>query len=227
VVEIGVINYLSLGMPIRVVFITSNNSELYYLPVHFAVAVPDMIIAGTYPNEEYALELIKGAVPDVVVINHREEEAALYAFLKKIRELLPQTKFVIRSANSDGFLIQRAMNAGVQGVVMLDGPIDKLLKCIRDVMKGAGWSLCKEANEILLKTLQVPEEERDLCAEFNLTERECEVFYCLKKGQKYSEIARELFISQATVRVHVRNLYEKLEVNTRVEAIYKVYPNWP
>jgi DNA-binding NarL/FixJ family response regulator len=130
VVEIGSIKSLSLGMPIRVVFITCNESELCYLPVYFAEAVHDMANVGTYPSAEYALELIQGAAPDVLVIDFHEPESALHELLRKIRELLPQIKFVIRSANSDGFLIQRTMNGGVQGFVLKESPFDELLECI-------------------------------------------------------------------------------------------------
>ena len=57
-----------------------------------------------------------------------------------------------------------------------------------------------------------------------LSSREKEIIHCLERGMMYKEIAEKLFISPQTVRTHIRNIYEKLQVNSKVEALNKIFP---
>lgn len=212
-------------MPNRVAFIVDNNeTEQYFLRVFFAESVPDMVNAGCYLTVEEALGLMRGTSPQVVVLDIHDYGREHRVQMKQILELLPDVKLIIRSKECYGELIQELLSRGACGFVWMKSSIDELLKVIRRTLGGPGWGLCHDSMNICIESLIDLQPERDLCAEFGLTRREAEIFHCLEKDEKYKTIAYKLYISVETVRAHVKSLYEKLDVNSRLEAIYKVYP---
>jgi len=114
----------------------------------------------------------------------------------------------------------RSIQAGADGYLLKDEDAETLYNGIRDIMNGGAPmtpSIALKALKLLRNPL--PEKQIDSSKKYELTGRETEVLEQLSQGLNYSEIAENLFISPATVRKHIENIYRKLQVRNKLEAV--------
>jgi DNA-binding NarL/FixJ family response regulator len=126
--------------------------------------------------------------------------------------------FIMLTVFEDSDAIFQSLSAGASGYLLKQTPPAKLLEAIQDVYRG-GSPMSGEIARKVVQSFQHPVSAPGT-AEV-LTKREQEILSYLAKGYLYKEIAGLLFISTETVRTHIRNIYEKLQVRTRTEAILK------
>ena len=144
----------------------------------------------------------------------------------EVKRLYPHIKVIMLTVFDNDENIFKAIKAGADGYLLKDITPDELYKAIIDTMKG-GASMTPS---IALKTLRMFRQPVDFeteveSSETKLTEREINVLEQLATGIKYDQIAANLFVSTGTIRKHVENIYFKLQVHNKLEAIQKAKSN--
>jgi len=144
----------------------------------------------------------------------------------ELKRLYPHIKIIMLTVFDNDEHIFRAIKAGADGYLLKDITPDELYKAIIDTMNG-GASMTPS---IALKTLRMFRQPVDFEIEHDnsdlkLTEREINVLEQLATGIKYDQIAANLFVSTGTIRKHVENIYSKLQVHNKLEAIQKAKTN--
>ncbi|TVP98113.1 MAG: DNA-binding response regulator [Balneolaceae bacterium] len=173
---------------------------------------------GDYESAEAALRELPMKKPDVVLMDIHLGGMSGIEAVREIKEILPQIQVIMLTVFEDSAKIFHALQAGAVGYLIKTTPADEILKAIRDVMKGGSPMSPQIARKVVQSFYKDHEIHDDL---LKLTPREEEVLTLLARGLLYKEIANELYISKDTVHNHLRNIYQKLQVRTRTEAVVK------
>ena len=140
----------------------------------------------------------------------------------KISKLYPNIKIIILTVFDDDEKIIKAIKAGANGYLLKDESVDKIVEGINIVLDGGApmsASIASKTLQLLRKSEKLVEPILD--EDFNLSKREIEILENLKLGLDYQQTAEKLFISPFTVRKHIENIYKKLQVNNKMQAVQK------
>lgn len=170
---------------------------------------------------EEAISRLPSLNLDVVMVDIHLPKKSGIECIEILRPLCPQTQFMMCTSFEDNDSIFNALRAGAAGYISKTTNPVKILEAIVEVHRGGSFMSGNIARKIISSFHHKKEDNPELD---KLSVREKEILDLLAKGIRYKEIADTLFISVETVRTHIRNIYQKLEVNTRMEAILKVYP---
>lgn len=170
----------------------------------------------TFANAEDAIKQIPDIQPDVVIMDINLPQLSGIACVLTLKPLCPNTQFMMCTVYEEVNHIFEAIQAGATGYILKKTPPAKLIEAIQDIHQGGSPMSGEIARKLLLNLQPKPNPLKD-----QLTERETEIITLLSKGLRYKEIADKRFISVETVRTHIRNIYEKLQVNSRTEALNK------
>jgi DNA-binding NarL/FixJ family response regulator len=174
-------------------------------------------VVGAFPNAEVALKQIARDWPDVIVMDINLPEMSGIELVSKLKAQRPQLQVLMLTAYEDNELIFNSLMAGASGYLLKRTPPSEILDALLDLSKGGSPMTSSIARKVV-QFFQHRKQDND--AE-KLTDREREILSFLAKGYQYKEIAEALSISGFTVRSHLRNIYEKLHVRTRTEAVVK------
>jgi DNA-binding NarL/FixJ family response regulator len=141
--------------------------------------------------------------------------------VKQLKPVLPQTQFMMCTVYEDNENVFDSLCAGASGYLLKNNPPGKITDAIIDLYHGGSPMSSTIARKVINAFQPVFQKNKE--AE-SLTKRELELLELLAKGYRYKEIADKLFISFETVRTHIHNIYEKLHVQSRIEAVNKVFP---
>ena len=178
-------------------------------------AQPGMEIVGVAHDGENGVRMCRELKPDVVLMDINMPVMNGVEATRGIRSLLPDTKVLILTVNSDDAYVFRGIKAGATGYLLKDCTPEDLSRAIRTVH--AGDTII--APEIARKMLLAFEEAEEEPSAPHLTERELEIITALARGQSNKQIARDLSISEKTVRNHISNIYKKLHVYDKLGAV--------
>ncbi len=167
---------------------------------------------------EEALKQLPDLQPDVVLMDINLPQMSGIECVRRLRELLPKTQVLMLTVYEDSDLIFRALRAGASGYLLKRSEPEQLLGAIHDVLHG-GSPMTSQIARKVVQAFRASSEAENLT--MKLTEREAEILDCLAKGYANKEIADRLNVSVPTVRSHLRNIYEKLHVHSRTEAVAK------
>ena len=182
-------------------------------------------VVGIATNVTVGLNLIKKYQPDVVLLDMNMPERDGLQGIMEISKLEFGTKVLALSGYDDADLIFRAMKIGAKGYVLKTMASAQLIYAIEEVLSGKiYWPLALSSRffEYFQQSFkedsakQESEEENLLSY---LTQREEEVLELLTQGITYKGVANKLFISETTVKTHVNNIFQKLQVNDRTQAV--------
>ena len=173
-----------------------------------------------FHTAEYALKLMPSLNLDVALIDIQLPGMSGIDCISKLKPLCPNTQFIIFTSFEDNESIFNALKAGAVGYLVKTTEPYKILEAITEVKNG-GSPMSGAIARKIISSFNVPEVNKHLEL---LSEREQEIISLLSKGYRYKEIADLLFISTETTRTHIRNIYRKLQVNSSIDAINKVYP---
>lgn len=141
---------------------------------------------------------------------------------EKISKKFPEIKIIMLTVFDDDDKIFNAIKAGANGYLLKDESVDKIVDGINIVLEGGAPMSATIASKTLRllrnSDLQRTKSEED---DFNLSKREIEILENLKLGLDYQQTAEKLFISPFTVRKHIENIYRKLQVNNKMQAVQK------
>jgi DNA-binding NarL/FixJ family response regulator len=176
----------------------------------------DMEVIGEAHTGEEAVTLCLKEEPDIVLMDLSMPGMGGVSATRKILSLLPRTRVLILTVHTDDVHVFQGIKAGAQGYILKDCTPEELTRAIRTVH--AGETIM--AQDIAKKTLTTFERIRSNTEITpGLTERELEVIKALAQGKSNKEIARALDISEKTVRNHASNIYNKLHIFDRTQAV--------
>jgi DNA-binding NarL/FixJ family response regulator len=169
---------------------------------------PDMMSAGSAATGAEALERFAELRPDVALVDLRLPDMSGFDLIKKMKEKSPGARIIVLSSYEGDVDIQRALEAGAQGYVVKGIVRDELLDIIRSVHAGKRRLPAAMAQKLAEHMGDEP-----------ISPRELEVLSLVAAGRRNKEIAGELSIAEDTVKMHMRNILAKLQVNDRTEAV--------
>ena len=174
-----------------------------------------------YANAEDALSDLFSREVDVVLMDINLPVMNGIDCMIQLREKMPSTQFMMCTVYDDDENIFNALQNGATGYILKRTSPAQILEAIRDLHEG-GSPMSSEIARRVVANLQ--KKNTNTSSIEILTQREKEILDYLAKGFLYKEIATELFISKETVKKHIHNIYDKLQVQTRTEALNKAYP---
>jgi DNA-binding NarL/FixJ family response regulator len=182
---------------------------------------PGLKCIATYSSAEEALSYIQNKIPDIVLMDIHLPGISGIECVKRLKPLLATTQFMMCTVYEDNENVFDSLCAGATGYLLKNSPPGKIADAIIDLYNGGS----PMSSVIARKVIGVfqPSAQQNLSME-KLTKREREMLDLLAKGYRYKEIADRLFISFETVRTHIHNIYEKLQVQSRTEALNKAFP---
>jgi two-component system NarL family response regulator len=169
---------------------------------------PDMVVVGEGSNGREAVDLWREHRPDVTLLDLRMPELDGVGAIKEIRELDKTARIVVLTTFDGDEDIYRAMKAGAKGYLLKDTAREALMECIRQVHGGA---TCIPPMLAAKLAERVSGEA--------LSSREIEVLQRMAAGKSNKEVGAELFISEGTVKTHVKSIFSKLDVVSRTGAV--------
>lgn len=179
---------------------------------------------AAFENAEKAASIIPSLNLDIALVDiHLPEGMSGIECVRKLKTLCPAVQFIMCTSLEDTDNIFAALQAGATGYLVKSTPPAKILEAITDAHAGGSPMSSQIARKVTgyFFTLGKEKQNREL---EKLSAREQEILDYLSKGYRYKEIAALLFINIETVRKHIHNIYEKLQVNSRTDALNKVYP---
>jgi DNA-binding NarL/FixJ family response regulator len=176
-------------------------------------------VVGEAATGPRAIDVITQLKPDIVLLDIYMPEMDGFSAIQPIREKSPKTKILILTVAMDEDMVFKALKAGAKGYISKDASFSDLIKAIQTIHQGEVWVERKLISRFLEEEAVVDTEEDPVGAiEKDLTPREQEVLRCLATGCKNKEIGEALFISEKTVKTHLKSIFRKLNVSTRLEA---------
>lgn len=189
-------------------------------------AEEDIVVVGEAWDGNEAVRLAHQLRPDVVLMDLKMPNMDGVEAIERIRAEVPGTYVLILTTYADDDSILAGIRAGARGYLLKDAPPDELVRAIRVVAVGESLLEPFVAAKVLdkLSTLMThgnADATSDPSGAPSLTPREKEILTLLASGARNKDIADALFISERTVKVHVTSLMQKLDANTRAEAVAK------
>jgi DNA-binding NarL/FixJ family response regulator len=168
------------------------------------------VIARARDGEE-ALERIEQRKPRVALVDVRMPKLGGIELTRRAQRSTPDTSILLYTGYGDRALLTEALDAGVRGFVLKEAPMDDLLRAVQSVASGGTY-----VDPVLAGTLAASSIGNKLP---ELTQRERDVLRLLADGLANEEIGKRLYISAETVRTHVRKAMDKLDADTRTQAV--------
>jgi DNA-binding NarL/FixJ family response regulator len=182
---------------------------------------PDIKVVGEAADGIEAVHRAEEMAPDVVVMDVRMPRSTGIEAARRIRERLPDTKVIMLTVSDSEEDLYAAVKAGASGYLLKEISIEELADAVRAVARGHSLISPSMASKLLTEfnALVQQAEERHRSLLPSLTARELDVLKLVAKGLSNREISEELYISENTVKNHVRNILEKLHLHSRMEAV--------
>jgi DNA-binding NarL/FixJ family response regulator len=174
---------------------------------------------SSHPNCDDIVKHITETQPDVVLMDIEMPGINGIEGVIKIKERFPEIKILMETIFDDDEKIFNSIRAGAEGYILKNTPPTEILKAIKEIMEGGSPMTPSIAHQVLKMARQRPvivSKEK-----FDLTKRETEILACLVEGMSYKMIADECTVSMDTVNMHIKNIYKKLQVHSKTEAVIK------
>nr|WP_111555775.1 response regulator transcription factor [Kitasatospora sp. SolWspMP-SS2h] len=222
--------------PIRVV-VADDQTVVREGIVMLLGLLPGITVVGSAPDGEEALRLVAEHAPDVVLMDLRMPRCDGVEATRRIRAEHPATEVVVLTTYADDDSLFSALQAGARGFLTKDAGAEEIARAVADVRSGAA-GLSPQVQLRLLERLSAPtgpaaqsrpepqagpqprtEPAGRPALPDGLTQREAEVLELIAAGLSNAEIAGRLFVSPATVKTHINNLFAKTAVRDRAQAV--------
>ncbi len=166
-----------------------------------------------YRDCESAIRAVAHSKPAVMLMDIQLPGMSGIEGVEKIKEKSPRTDIIMLTIHKDDELVFRSLCAGAAGYLVKNTKPERILEAIREVVEGGAPMSTSIARMIVNSFRRTPSPL--------LTSRETEVLTHLCKGKSYKAIAEGLFVSEQTVHFHIKNIYQKLQVHSKSEAVAK------
>ena len=182
---------------------------------------PDIDVVGEAADGHEAADKAEATLPDVVLMDVRMPKKTGIEATRAIKDALPSTKILMLTISDEEADLYEAIKAGASGYLLKEISIEEVAGAVRSVHQGQSLISPSMASKLLTEFAAMVKrrDERNQVPGPRLTERELEVLKLVAKGMNNRDIGSELFISENTVKNHVRNILEKLHLHSRMEAV--------
>ncbi|MCK8494545.1 MULTISPECIES: response regulator [Spirosoma] len=181
-------------------------------------ATPGLTLLGAFGNCQHLPEEIRSLRPDVVLMDIDLPGISGIEAVPMVKAVLPATQVLMLTVFDDEDKIFRAIRNGASGYLLKHTSPAELVAAIFDLHRGGSPMTASIARKVLLHFQQPKAQPSD---DYKLSVRELDIVKGLVSGYSYKLIADELHISIDTVRSHIRSIYDKLQVNSKTEAVLK------
>ena len=207
-------------MPIKVA-IVEDDAEVRDALVSLIQNNDSFFYAGSFGSAEQFITLFDALDADVVIMDiHLPGNSGIVA-VKTLKQKKPLVQYLMFTVFEDEDKIFDSLCAGATGFLLKNTSKEGIAEAIKEI-HGGGSPMSAQIARKVVQSFGQKANTNALLEIF--TSREAEMLDYLSKGYRYKEIAGFLYISTETVRTHIRNIYQKLEVQSRTEALNKVYP---
>ncbi|MGD0374949.1 MAG: response regulator transcription factor [Streptosporangiaceae bacterium] len=184
---------------------------------------PDIELVGQASDGAEAVEKAAESLPDVVLMDIRMPRSSGIEACRAMKEAAPSAKIIILTISDEEEDLFEAIRAGASGYLLKDIPLDEVAEAVRAVHGGQSLINPSMAGKLLTEFATLARRDGEARAQEvpapKLTDREMQVLKLVARGMNNRDIAKELFISENTVKNHVRNILEKLQIHSRMEAV--------
>lgn len=181
---------------------------------------PGFICAGAFANCSNLVNDIENTSPDVILMDIEMPGMNGIEAVKIIKSQFPNVKILMETIFDENDKIFHSICNGAEGYILKNTAPVQLLSAIREIYEG-GAPMTPSIASRVLKMFKNRFPESGDPQQFNLTDREKEILKCLVEGMSYKMIADACFISADTVNGHIKNIYKKLQVHSKGEAVAK------
>ncbi len=176
-------------------------------------AIENYDVVGAYSNAEDAIAAVETAQPDVLLMDIELPGMNGIEGIGRIKKIRPKTQIIVVTVYENDELVFKALCEGAGGYLTKNMKPDRLIEAIREIREG-GAPMSTNIARMVVGSFQKNHNSP-------LTARETEVLERFAEGKSYSSIAQELFVDKETIRTHIKNIYWKLEVHSKADAIEK------
>ncbi len=182
---------------------------------------PDLELVGEASDGSEAVDKAQTLMPDVILMDVRMPKRSGIEAAGQIKDLLPHVKILMLTISDEEADLYEAIKAGASGYLLKEIPIEEVADAIRSVWAGQSRISPSMASKLLSEfaAMSKASTERPQMPTPKLTDREMEVLKLVAQGMNNRDIAKELYISENTVKNHIRNILEKLHLHSRMEAV--------
>lgn len=171
------------------------------------------VVVGAYETAEKAIKNLENDHPDIVLMDLELPGMHGIVAIAEIKKLKPEINIIVNTVYENGDLVFQALCAGASGYITKNSNHQELMNAMDELKKG-GAPMSSKIAKMVVASFQKNHNSP-------LSKRETEVLELLAQGKSYSMIADELFITKETAKSHIKNIYSKLQVNSKSEAIAK------
>ena len=206
--------------PIRVLVV--DDHALFRRGLEMVLAQePDIEVVGEAGDGAEAVERAADLLPDVVLMDVRMPRRSGIEACTAIKDVVPSARIIMLTISDEEGDLYEAIKAGATGYLLKEISIDEVATAIRAVAGGQSLISPSMASKLLSEfaTLIKRDGDRQQVPAPRLTDRELEVLRLVARGLNNRDIAKQLYISENTVKNHIRNILEKLQLHSRMEAV--------
>ena len=176
-------------------------------------------VAGAFPDAETGFEFLNANPADIVLMDIRLPGMNGIECVRQLKSIHPEMQFIMCTIFHDDESVFNALKAGATGYLLKNDDPGKIIDAIHELHAG-GSPMTPQIARRVIESFKRPAVNDDIHL---LTKRETEMLGLLAKGFRYKEIADQLCISTETVRKHINNVYQKLHVQSRIDAVNKIF----
>ena len=205
-------------MPIRV-SIVEDLAEIREGLIDLVRSDRELLMIGSFEDAESAVQKLPDLKADIVIMDINLPGMSGIDCIKSVKEKCPGTQFMMFTVYENDDKVLQAMQAGATGYLLKRTKPEQIVEGIKELNQGGS----PMSSNIARKLINIFLHEKKVTKKEMLSNRENEVLQLLADGLLYKEIAERLFIGHGTVRQHLHNIYEKLHVQNRTEAVNKYF----
>ena len=183
---------------------------------------PDMEVIGVTENGQETIDLIRAKKPDVILMDVRMPILDGVQCTRLIKEAYPEIRIIILTTFDDDEYVYNALKYGASGYLLKNIETDVLVDAIRRTAQGDSV-VSQQMTAKLIQGVRTPPRVDPVVERDRFSPRERDILSCLAQGASNKEIARNLDLAESTVKIHVQNIFKKLNMSSRVQvALYAV-----